>query len=350
MNTVAVRLLSQQLVKPQFASAVDVVTYMGAMQAQDYRMVRWAVDMRIRKPSEGDFRRAFDCGDIVRLHLMRGTWQLVAGADYWWLLSLYAKKAERVIRGWMKTNKVAIDDRELFAVRDVIVQTCDAKKSATKEDFSSALASRGIHMDSHRLSYHIRLAELSGTLCSGNLSPMRATYALAEGKVPPSAALSNDEMLERLARKYFQSHSPAAFDDFLWWSGLTATECRRAIAALGADLMEFRDKDRQFYIYRSCRTQGFRSGANHLLPPFDEYLVGYKSRDLVLAPEHVGHAHTGNGIFFPVVARNGIICGNWTPWQDDVAVQFFNGEADLAKQIKAYVKFRQSEAVTCQNG
>ena len=33
-------------------------------------------------------------------------------------------------------------------------------------------------MDDHRLSYHIRMAEMSGTLCSGELLPMKATYAL----------------------------------------------------------------------------------------------------------------------------------------------------------------------------
>ena len=42
MNPVAIRLLSQQLISQQFTSPVEVVAHMGAMQAQDYRMVRWA--------------------------------------------------------------------------------------------------------------------------------------------------------------------------------------------------------------------------------------------------------------------------------------------------------------------
>ena len=51
MNPIAIRLLSQQLVCPQFCSPEEVIRYMGAMQAQEYRMMRWAVAMRRAKPS-----------------------------------------------------------------------------------------------------------------------------------------------------------------------------------------------------------------------------------------------------------------------------------------------------------
>ena len=49
MNPVAIRLLNQQLIAPQFSTPTEVVHYMGAMQAQEYRMMRWAVAMRTRK-------------------------------------------------------------------------------------------------------------------------------------------------------------------------------------------------------------------------------------------------------------------------------------------------------------
>ena len=58
MNPIAIRLLSQQLISPQFSTPKEVVEHMGAMQAQDYRMVRWAVAMRMRKPSAEAFQKA----------------------------------------------------------------------------------------------------------------------------------------------------------------------------------------------------------------------------------------------------------------------------------------------------
>lgn len=51
MNPVSARLLNQQLNCPQLTSPHDVVEWMGAMQAQEYRMMRWAVGMRTKKPS-----------------------------------------------------------------------------------------------------------------------------------------------------------------------------------------------------------------------------------------------------------------------------------------------------------
>ena len=220
MNPIAVRLLSQQLASPQFTRPEEVVSHMGAMQAQDYRMVRWAVGMRTKRPSIAAFRVAFDGGRIIRLHLHRGTWQLVSAEDYWWMLSLCQPRAEATVKGWMKSNKVEIDDKELYQVRDLLIRTADTGGSATKQDFGNALREHGITMDDRRLSYHIRLAELSGTLCSGNLTPRTATYALAEKKIKRTPVKERDEMLMLLAKRYFQSHAPATFEDYAWRSGL----------------------------------------------------------------------------------------------------------------------------------
>ena len=160
MNPVSLRLLNQQLTAPQFSHPADVVGYMGAMQAQEYRMMRWAVAMRTRKPSAKTFKQAYDTGQIIRLHLMRGTWQLVSADDYWMMLDLCAPKAIAVIKGWMSSNKISIPEEELMRVSDILAQTAADKGSVTKEDFVKVLAEKDLQMDDHRLSYHIRMAEL----------------------------------------------------------------------------------------------------------------------------------------------------------------------------------------------
>ena len=83
------------------------------------------------------------------------------------------------------------------------------------------------------MSYHLRYAELSGTLCSGDLLPMKATYALAADKVKNRIKMNRDETLAMLARKYFRSRQPATLEDFVWWSGLNVSDCRRGIEILG---------------------------------------------------------------------------------------------------------------------
>ena len=317
---------------------------MGAMQAQEYRMMRWAVAMRTRKPSHKAFKKAFDEGRIIRLHLMRGTWQLVSADDYWPMVGLFGPKAIAVTKGWMSSNGVSIPDDELVRVSDILAQTAADKGSVTKEDFVQSLEEKGIVMDDHRLSYHIRLAEISGMLCSGMLLPMKATYSLSSDKIKHKEKLDRDEALMRFTHKYFRSHQPATLEDFVWWSGLNISDCRRGIALLGDAIHLERWRGRDFYLTDDCRTRGFRKGKFLLIPPYDEYLIGYKSRDIVLPPEHRHRAHNNSGIFQPVIAHDGIICGNWTPYRNLGQVSFFNDAFDseeLTEAWKSYHSFRE---------
>ena len=344
MNPVAIRLLNQQLIAPQFSTPTEVVRYMGAMQAQEYRMMRWAVAMRTRKPSHKAFKHAFDEGQIIRLHLMRGTWQLVCAEDYWSMIDLFAPKAIAVIKGWMSSNKIAIPDDELMRVRDILIQTVADKRSVTKEDFALALAERDLQMDDHRLSYHIRMAELSGVFCSGNLLPLKATYALVADKVKSSVKMERDEALAHFTRKYFQSRQPATLEDFVWWSGLNISDCRKGIALLGDYIHVERYRGREFYVTDDCRTRGFRKGTFLLIPPYDEYLIGYKSRDIVLSQEHRHRAHNNSGIFQPIIAYNGTICGNWSPFKEEFQASFFEEDfepADVSEAWQSYNSYRK---------
>ena len=344
MNPVAIRLLNQQLVAPQFSDPAEVVSHLGAIQAQEYRLMRWAVAMRTKKPSEKAFKEAYDSGRILRLHLMRGTWQLITAEDYWPMLDLCASKAIKVIKGWMSSNKISIPEDELLSFREILLQTAADKRSVTKDDFVQALAERDITMDEHRLSYHIRMAELSGLLCSGDLLPMKASYALTADKAKPNVKMDRDEALMRFTRKYFQSRQPATLEDFVWWSGLNVSDCRKGIELLG-DYLHVETvctpslPRREFYLTDDCRTRGFRKGQFLLIPPYDEYLIGYKSRDIVLPPEHRHRAHNNSGIFQPIIAHDGIVCGNWSPFTEDCRVEFFEsnyGVEDVQEAWKVY--------------
>ena len=50
----------------------------------------------------------------------------------------------------------------------------------------------------------------------------------------------------------------------------------------------------------------------HLLPAFDEYLLGYKDRGAVLAVDDAQRVVPGkNGIFFPTIVVGGRVVGTW---------------------------------------
>ena len=244
----------------------------------------------------------------------------------------------------MHSNKIHIPDEEIGTIRDIIAQTAADRGSAVKEDFVAALAAKGITMDDHRLSYHIRMAEITGTICSGDLLPMKATYALTANKVPSPGKIDRDEVLMLLTRKYFQSRQPATLEDFVWWSGLNIGDCRRGIDLLGGTIHVEKYKGREFYLTDDCRTRGFRKGCYLLIPPYDEYLIAYKSRDIVLSPEHRYRAHNNSGIFQPIITHDGIVCGNWSPFKSTCEPQFSLGDhtTDLQKEWSAYQHYQNN--------
>lgn len=50
----------------------------------------------------------------------------------------------------------------------------------------------------------------------------------------------------------------------------------------------------------------------HLLPGFDEYLLGYKDRGAVLTTEDAQKVVPGNnGVFLPIIVAGGQVIGTW---------------------------------------
>ena len=88
------RLHNERLLGRPFASAVEAVRWLGAVQAQDYAGARWAIGQRVRGSTDAAVEAAFDRGDILRTHVMRPTWHAVTPADIRWLLALTAPRVK----------------------------------------------------------------------------------------------------------------------------------------------------------------------------------------------------------------------------------------------------------------
>ena len=338
MNIANVRLLSQQLAAPLFTAPAEVVGWFGFMQGQDLRMMRWAVAMRTKRPSLRAFQKAYDGGTIVRMHLFRCTWQITAAADVRPWLALCADKSRRALLGFMKTTGRAVSQKDYERFAAALPAVLKGRASTTKDDLLRMLDGSGCHVQEPRM--YLRFAEYDGILCSGHLHPSQATYALLGERIPQEkdGHTSREETLARLARAYFRSHSPATLDDFIWWTGLGTAECRAAVRELADELEQAEQGGQTFYIHADCRTRGCRNTAI-LLPPYDEYLIGYKSRHIVLAEEHKHRAHNGNGIFHPVIVSGGRVTGNWSPGKPGAEFFLPGYETDMEAAYARYNNF-----------
>ena len=148
------------------------------------------------------------------------------------------------------------------------------------------------------------------------MGPMQAkqqTFVLLEEWVPQVKELPREEALAKLAVRYFSSHGPAALPDFAWWGGLTLTDARAGMAAARPGLVSQTIDEREYWSAgKSTATIEESTHGFHLLPGFDEYLIGYTDRGAVLQGEYAARIIPGgNGIFQPMIVSGGQVVGTW---------------------------------------
>ena len=308
-----IRLQNQQLLNPLFRKPKELVSWMGAMQAQNYPMVKWAVGMRLKSATIQTVEKALRDGEILRTHVMRPTWHLVAAEDIRWMLKLSAQRIKSANDSFAKGWDLEITDELYMKSYNLLEQILAGNKSLTKQEITGHFCRSGIlaEPDNNRMTRFMARAEQEGIICSGEDKGGKCTYALLEERVPPMPEITKDEALARLARSYFRSHAPAVLQDFIWWSGLPISDARQAIYLIASELTEEQGQGETWYIHADSRTRGRVSNCLHLLPSYDEYLLGYKDRTDVLPKEHYPKAFTNNGLFFPIILHNGQVIGNW---------------------------------------
>ncbi len=84
------RLVSLGIAGASFEKPEDVVSYLVAVQSQDFAGAKWALGQRMRRAIDSDIEQAFNDGSILRTHVMRPTWHFVTPADIRWMLALTA--------------------------------------------------------------------------------------------------------------------------------------------------------------------------------------------------------------------------------------------------------------------
>ena len=303
-----IRVASQQLEQPRFESPKELVSWMGAIQAQEYEMAKWAIGIRLRSSSLEKVNEALYKGDILRTHVMRPTWHFVAAEDIRWMLMLSSERIKAAVMSYAKGHFGKIEKTLFTRCLDQIGKILEGYESLTKQEVTAELQKSGILPTIDHVNLFLTWGEVEGIVCSGIDKGKKTTYALLDERVPPTRELCREEALARLASRYFQSHSPAQLQDFVWWSGLTATECRLAINLIKTELIT----ETFDFIHQSWKGKNESKPVLRLLPAFDEYLISYKNRTDVLPLEHHPKAFNRFGTFYPVILYNGKIIGNWS--------------------------------------
>jgi hypothetical protein len=305
------RLRNQQLVESKLRRPAKAVSWLGAVQAQDFSGAKWAIGLRAPGCYDGDIEQAFNDGLILRTHILRPTWHFVTPEDIRWMLALSSPRVHAA--NAYVYRQAGLDAKVLLRTCAMMHRRLEGGQSLTRAELGIVLKRAKVPADGLKLAYLVMHAELEGVICSGPRRGNQFTYALLDDRAPAGKVLDRDAALCELVKRYFTSHGPATMRDFTWWSGMTVKDSQRGIQLAGKALVEETIDGRTHWSSSQKDAAAGRPAGTFLLPNYDEYLIAYKDRGAVVDPARAANiaARTG-GAFANHLIVDGRLAGGWS--------------------------------------
>ena len=297
-------------------AVAGIAAHLGGLQAQAAPPARLAVRPRAAGLTAADVDRASADRDVTRTWAMRGTLHLVATADVRWMTGLFGPVFAH--RDRRRRLQLGLGDELCQRALTALASILAASPPLTRAELISELAVAGIEIDPrtqqppHLLGY----AAAQGLICRGPDRPGdEPTYALLDDWAPDAPALSRDDALAELARRYLGGYGPAGRPDFGTWSGLPAADTRRAWELIAAETVPVTAAGAELAALAGAPLAGAPLAgtllAPRLLGHFDPLLMGYQDRALILDPVHARSIQAGGGFIQPTVLAGGRVAGTW---------------------------------------
>lgn len=295
------------------ASAAAVVRRVFAIQAQDPTAADLGIRVRGRDITATGISTAYEEErSIVRGWFMRGTLHTIPSEDLRWVLRLLAP---RILTGTSRRyRQLGLDDDQRRRADRLIRRVLATHGPLTRAELTEHLTTLGVPADGQAPFHLIRHAALGGVLCHGPRRDGVATYVLLDDWLPSGVSrLEGTQALAELARRYLAAHAPATPEDFAAWSGLPVTWARKAWKAL-AQSGAITEHGTQTVPAGWEEGLEVASGAPdvRMLPAYDNYLVGYRSREASVPVSHHARVWPGGGIIRPTVVADGLVVATWT--------------------------------------
>jgi hypothetical protein len=175
------RLPAQQISQSKFKTPKKIVSWMGAMQAQDYAMSKWAVGIRLQGSTQTEIEKAIDSGKIIRTHVLRPTWHLISSVDIYWMLELTAPHIKVLMRSQEKKLELT---ESVYAKSNIIIEKALQKSEMlTRKELMTELRKAKIDTSDIRAAHLMFRAEIEGIVCNGIPKENMQTYSLLSERV-----------------------------------------------------------------------------------------------------------------------------------------------------------------------
>lgn len=326
------------------ATPVDAVRDLLAMQAQDFAGALWSIGLRVPGSTAASVEAAHDSGAIVRSWPMRGTLHFVLAEDLGWMLSLTGQRMVRSAEG--RRRSLGLESADFVLAEKLARAELEGHRHATRPELFAAFERGGLPTNGERGIHTLgQLAQTAVLVQAG-----KDRWALLEEWVKQPRSLDPDEALREFALRYALGHGPVTARDFAWWSSLTLTDARRGLDAAGDELDTLQHDGDTYYLRPGLEPA---PKATHLLPGFDEFVLGYTDRTAQLPKEHwLDIVPGGNGVFNPTIVVDGQVVGTWkrtkaTKKQLAFGLTYFDKPAPVSavrRRLDRYAEFLEIEA------
>ncbi|WP_414469247.1 winged helix DNA-binding domain-containing protein [Methanobacterium sp. ACI-7] len=305
-NIPSMRLQSQQLDCQRFKKPEEIIAWFGGVQAQDYPGAKWAIAQRLEDCTDVNIEQAFAEKKFVRTWAMRGTLHFVTASDIRWIMELLGPRI--IARNARRYKELELDEETLKRSNEVLKNALQEGERLNRRELVTILQENGISTEGQRAPYMLQRASLDGLICQEGMHSNNNPIFISMVELPKTKTLTRHYALAELAKRYFTSHGPATIQDFTWWSGLLTKDAKAGLEAVKSSLESETIGDKTYWYLGSKLKHS--SPRVHLLPSFDEYIVGYKDRSASLEKIHSKNESIKN-MMYPTIAIDGQIVGTW---------------------------------------
>ena len=256
---------------------------------------------------------AFADASLVRTWLMRGTIHAVLAEDLRPLLTVLGPVNLRA--GQRRRDQLGLTpelcERAMTALPGILA----GGRALTRAELVNELADHGVVLDlkTQQPPHLLAFAANSALICRGpDAARDEPTYVLLDEWLKPQASPEPDEGLRLLASRYFTAYGPASPADLVAWSGLPSAQAAEAVELIRDDLEEVDHDGVRLFLRRGTPAPEPPAEPHRLLARFDPYLLGHRSRDLILDPAFAKRVNAGGGMIAQTMLDDGRVVGTWT--------------------------------------
>ncbi len=291
-------LLGRQGLITRFATELEAVDRMVAVQTQYAQSLSIAVAARCQNPTPGwDDAALVPGGTIVKAWSLRNTLHAHTVSNHAMILGAVGERYSVIYHNWMQ-RRLGLDARK---THDEIAELLASGPKTRAEIHEAIPQFKGLPMvgwgiDVMGLAYERRLCIVG-----------RGAGQRFAGMAPGESTSRIEDVIEA----YFSSYGPATFRDLVHWTGLRAGELKAAFE-------NTRDRLTEVYVDGYAMPRYFGGSAVspsemplRLLAKFDPLVLAHKDKTLLIPEQAYKRVFRKAGQVEAVVLDRGTFVGTW---------------------------------------